>query len=152
MRIFILLLCFFGCFLFSQNKTEEIKLPQALKGYELYSWESKEGEWCFCLVTGTNRLKTEKEIRTFEKVIQGGWVKITIKGVPAIKELLAKLPKGNSVFWSHKPGKISPLKMVNDISEYSRKKLKIKLYIPQLRTKQRKSVKLKKLLLLPLQE
>jgi len=35
----------------------------AVKGYELYSWQDDSGAWKFALLIGTNRLKTEREIR-----------------------------------------------------------------------------------------
>jgi len=76
-------------------------LPSSPKGYELYSWyvEQKE-EWYYTLITATNRLKTYQEITTAEnRVIKEGWVKITVKGVDSLKELLGRLPQGEKVFW-----------------------------------------------------
>ncbi len=75
-------------------------LPRSMKGYELYSW--REGsEWRFTLITGTNRLKTYEEITTpGDTVTAEGWVKITVTGVEALKALLARLPRGEWVFWA----------------------------------------------------
>jgi len=74
-------------------------LQHSMKGYELYSWE--EGDrWHFTLITGTNRIKTMKEITSDEGFISEiGWVKIHVVGVDAIKYVLTKLPQGESVFW-----------------------------------------------------
>jgi hypothetical protein len=61
-----------------------------MKGYELYSWPL-DGEWQFVLLTGTNRLKTFAEVSSSDGVVQG---------VEALKGELARLPEGESVFWS----------------------------------------------------
>ncbi len=75
------------------------KLPRSFKGYELYSWE-KEGQWHFTLITGTNRVKTMEEITSEEDFIsETGWVKIQVVGADAIKDVLSRLPEGESVFW-----------------------------------------------------
>jgi hypothetical protein len=74
------------------------KLPRSFKGYELYSWE--EGQWHFTLITGTNRVKTMEEITSEEDFIsETGWVKIQVVGADAIKDVLSRLPEGESVFW-----------------------------------------------------
>ncbi len=75
------------------------KIPGSFKGYELYSWIEK-NEWYFTLITGTNRNKTFEEIVTRENYIsEMGWVKVTVAGVNAVKNLLSKMPEGESVFW-----------------------------------------------------
>jgi len=75
------------------------KLPHSFKGYELYSWE-EEGEWHFTLITGTDRTKTIEEITSKEDFIsETGWVKIQVVGADAIKDVLSRLPEGESVFW-----------------------------------------------------
>jgi hypothetical protein len=75
------------------------KLPRSFKGYELYSWE-EEGQWHFTLITGTNRIKTIEEITSKEDFIsETGWVKIQVVGADAIKDVLSRLPEGESVFW-----------------------------------------------------
>lgn len=75
-------------------------LPHFAKGYELYSWTQK-GVWCFTLITGTNRQKTHDEITTGQNVLDRkyGWVKLTLRGVPALKAALARLPRGEWLFW-----------------------------------------------------
>ena len=75
------------------------KLPHSLKGYELYSWE-EEGQWHFTLITGTNRIKTIERITSEGDFIsETGWVKIRVVGADAIKDVLSRLPEGESVFW-----------------------------------------------------
>jgi hypothetical protein len=75
------------------------KLPHSMKGYELYSWEEG-GQWRFALITGTNRIKTMEEITSTEDYIsENGWVNIRVVGVDAVKDVLIKLPTGESVFW-----------------------------------------------------
>ena len=44
------------------------KLPHSVKGYELYSWEEN-GQWHYTFITGTNRVKTMKEITSGEDFI-----------------------------------------------------------------------------------
>jgi hypothetical protein len=74
-------------------------LPHSMKGFELYSWPVDE-EWHFTLITGTNRLKTVEEITTGEDVIDaGGWVRISVVGMDALKGALGRLPAGEPVFW-----------------------------------------------------
>ena len=75
------------------------ELPPSFKGYELYSWEEG-GQWHFTLITGTNRIKTLEEITSEEEFIsKTGWVKIQVVGADAIKDVLSRLPEGESVFW-----------------------------------------------------
>jgi len=74
-------------------------LPRSMKGYELYSWE-EEGQWRFTLITGTNRIKALEEITATEDFIsETGWVKIQVVGEDMIKDVLSRLPEGESVFW-----------------------------------------------------
>jgi hypothetical protein len=74
-------------------------LPHSFKGYELYSW-SEDSQWHFTLITGTNRLKTIEEVTSEGDLIsETGWVKIQVVGADAIKDVLSRLPQGESVFW-----------------------------------------------------
>ena len=77
-------------------------LPHSGKGYELYSWPAEEkNEWQFTLITGTNRLKTYKEIVSAEDIVsEGGWVKVSVTGTEDLKTLLGQLPTGESVTWN----------------------------------------------------
>ena len=75
------------------------KLPYSLKGYELYSWE-EDGQWHFTLITGTNRTKTLEEITSEENFVsETGWIKIHVVGADAIKDILSRLPQGESLSW-----------------------------------------------------
>jgi len=75
------------------------ELPHSMKGYELYSW-LEEGQWHFTLITGTNRIKTIEEVTSKEdSICETGWVRIQVVGADAIKDVLSRLPEGESVFW-----------------------------------------------------
>lgn len=76
-------------------------LPFSMKGYELYSWRQERGDgWRHTLITGTNRLKSTKEITSDEnQVTESGWVKITASGTEGLRALLKRLPAGSTVFW-----------------------------------------------------
>jgi hypothetical protein len=103
-------------------------LPHSMKGYELYSWEEN-GEWHYTLITGTNRVKTMEEITSGEDFVsEVGWVNIHVVGMDAIKNVLCKLPKGESVFWVaglHMGDTVGPIlqlpskQVVDAISEYA---------------------------------
>jgi hypothetical protein len=62
------------------------------KGVELYSWKDKRGDWIFALLGGTNRLKTEDEVKAAGN---------QIKGVAELKKRLARLAVGEQVLWTH---------------------------------------------------
>jgi len=88
-----------GVLVSSIGATSIEKLPHSMKGYELYSW-SEDSQWHFTLITGTNRLKTIEEITSEGDIIsETGWVKIQAVGADAIKDVLSRLPEGESVFW-----------------------------------------------------
>jgi hypothetical protein len=75
------------------------KLPHSFKGYELYSW-LEDGQWHFTLITGTDRTKTMEEITSEENFIsETGWVRIHVVGVDDVKDVLSRLPQGESAFW-----------------------------------------------------
>jgi hypothetical protein len=106
------------------------KLPSSLKGYELYSWEEN-GQWHYTLITGTNRVKTMEEIISGEDFIsEAGWVNVHVVGVDAIKDVLSRLPRGESVCWCgelHMGDSVGSVKLelppkvvVDAISEYAR--------------------------------
>jgi hypothetical protein len=71
------------------NKREE---KPRFKGVELYSWKDRTGEWKFALLDGSNRLKTEDEVKA---------PKHQIKGVGDLKKRFAHLAVGEKVFWTH---------------------------------------------------
>ena len=75
------------------------KLPRSFKGYELYSW-LEDSQWHFTLITGTNRLKTMEEITSEgDLTSETGWVRIQVVGADTVKDVLSRLPDGESVFW-----------------------------------------------------
>ena len=52
------------------------------------------------MITGTDRAKTIEEITSEgDFVSETGWVKIQVVGADAIKDVLRRLPEGESVFW-----------------------------------------------------
>jgi hypothetical protein len=82
------------------GKLVDGSLPKSMKGYEIYSWKNDVGQWQFTLITGTNRNKSCAEITTDPDTVSAdGWVNITSAGVDAFKATLARLPKGESIFW-----------------------------------------------------
>jgi hypothetical protein len=62
------------------------------KGVELYSWKEKGGDCMFVLLDGTNRLKTEEEVKG---------AKNKVKGAEDLKKALALLAVGEQVSWTH---------------------------------------------------
>lgn len=60
------------------------------RNYELYSWRDANRNWNFALLPHTNRNHSAEEV--FGK-------KDVIHGVGHLKEKLAKLPRGTTVFW-----------------------------------------------------
>lgn len=106
------------------------KLPRSMKGYELYSW-MEDSQWHFTLITGTNRTKTLEEIISEEDFIsETGWVNVHVVGVDAIKDVLNRLPQGESVSWCDElyisqitemniDLQLPPTQTTNDIKEYA---------------------------------
>ena len=96
-------------------------LPRSMKGYELYSWKV-ENDWYFTLITGTNRNKTYEEITAKEdSTTLDGFVKITVKGTDAIKEVLKKIPANEFISWGANTylGFSLPAKdVVDDLTSY----------------------------------
>ncbi|MEO7728445.1 MAG: hypothetical protein ABIS45_14415 [Burkholderiales bacterium] len=85
--IVLLALPIAGCAVKSSRNTQPL-----FKGVELYSWtDSATGSWQFSLCEGTNRKKALAEITHKCKAI---------RGVSSLKEHLAALAIGESVFWS----------------------------------------------------
>lgn len=76
------------------------QLPKSMKGYELVSWQVDEG-WNYTLITGTNREKTFEElISPGNTVDENGYVKLTVSGLPQIKQVISHLPAGEQIIWS----------------------------------------------------
>jgi hypothetical protein len=62
------------------------------KGVELYSWKDQGGDWRFVLLDGTNRLKTEEEVKGAKNKVQGA---------EDLKKALVRLAAGEHVSWTH---------------------------------------------------
>jgi hypothetical protein len=74
----------------ADDKREE---EPRFKGVELYSWKDQENHWAFAMLDGTDRNKTEAEVKA---------AKNPIKGAEDLKEALARLAVGEHVFWTHR--------------------------------------------------
>ena len=70
----------------------------SMKGYEIYSWQDG-GRWYFSLLVGTNREKTQEEIRSPETALPG---------VEGLRPALEALPSGQFVTWLSKDGAVFP--------------------------------------------
>jgi hypothetical protein len=89
------------------------------KGVELYSWKDKGGDWLFALLDGTNREKTEAEVKGTKRLV---------KGVQDLKKALSHLAEGEQVSWRHGiAGFELPPKATRAEIEAAAKKAKIKL-------------------------
>jgi hypothetical protein len=74
-------------------QAEERPSEKEFKGMELYSWQDAKGDWVFALLPGTNRLKSEAEIK--EKESQ-------IAGTTELEKHFLRLAEGEEVFWFHR--------------------------------------------------
>jgi hypothetical protein len=96
---------------------DEREAKPRFKGVELYSWKDKGGDWAFALLDGTNRDKSEGEVKR---------TKDPIKGVQELKKALSRLAEGEQVSWSHRiAGFEFPPKATRDEIEAAAKKAKI---------------------------
>ena len=101
---------------------EEKREPRRFfKGVELYSWRGDEGEWRFALLEGTNRIKTEAEIKGYKK---------QVKGVEAAAKAIAKLAVDEEVSWIHRGGGFAfpPAEVRKEIADAA-EKAQVKLHI-----------------------
>jgi len=114
-------------------------LPHSMKGYELYSW-SANNQWYFTLITGTNRVKSLEEIISNENIVTSdGWVRISIRGVDSIQNILSGLPQHEEIFWVGKQWlkqaqvqadqiTLPPQEIIDLVQEYC-KQLELELYV-----------------------
>jgi hypothetical protein len=72
---------------------DERPARRQFKGVELYSWKDKAGDWRFALLSGTNVLKTEKQVKE---------AKEQYKGTAELKKQLGHLAVGEQVVWAHR--------------------------------------------------
>lgn len=63
---------------------------QSMKGWELYSWRQDE-TWAFALLPGTNRLKTQDEVKA-----------ASVVGAEALSLKVSSLANGEEIFWVQK--------------------------------------------------
>jgi hypothetical protein len=66
---------------------------RAFKGIELYSWKNSAGHWVFALLPGTNRNKTEAEVKKREN---------EIISENELEKRFLQLAEGEEVFWFHR--------------------------------------------------
>ncbi len=104
--IFMCLLAFVGCGI---SESQRVDKP-AFKGMELYSWKPAAKDWHFCLLVGTNRLKSISEITAPET---------TIVGVDKLKQKLSRLAKGEQVFWKNMAKEPVPRSIKRELKKYS---------------------------------
>jgi len=95
------------------------RMPKAFKGVELYSWKDKEA-WLFALLPGTNRLKTEEEIKRAPSL-----------GLLALKKRVGILAEGEEVFWNSPAGFERPDQKTREEILSAAKRAKIKLQFGQ---------------------
>jgi len=94
---------------------------KAFKGIELYSWKNSDDEWIFALVPGTNRNKTEAEVKEHP-----------ISGSEELAKDFFQLAEGEEVFWFHyglKGFAYPDEKTIGEIVA-SAKKAKVELHVP----------------------
>jgi hypothetical protein len=77
----------------SQRKEDKREQAPRFKGVELYSWKDKDGGWVFALLDGTNRLKTEEQVKG---------AKNQIRGAENLKKAFTRLAEGEQVSWTHR--------------------------------------------------
>ena len=90
---------------------------------ELYSWQNSNGNWVFAVVGGTNRLKTEAEIKKKEN---------QIGSMDQLSQVFEKLAEHEQVYWFHRKLKgfaYPDEKMVDSIASLARK-ANVDLYVP----------------------
>jgi len=95
-----------GCASATPQTGMNTPIPESMKGYELYSWNS-DGIWKFKLITGTNRNKSMVEITSMEKTITDtGWVNYFVTGNDDLFMLLGQLPRQSFLIWNptYNPG------------------------------------------------
>jgi hypothetical protein len=110
-------------FLLTPAHAQERPSEKAFKGMELYSWQDSNSDWVFALLPGTNRLKTEAEVKRKEN---------QIPGVNELERHFLRLAEGEQVFWFHRDLKgfaYPDEKMMKDIAA-SAKKAKVELHLP----------------------
>jgi hypothetical protein len=94
-----------GCAIAAPERVEK----SAFKGMELYSWKPEGKDWHFSLLVGTNRQKSDEEIRKSEQAIVG---------MDELKKRLAKLAEGEQVFWKNLAKEPIPEQTAKDLKSF----------------------------------
>ena len=108
---------------FIPAQAQDSPREKAFKGMELYSWKDSNGDWFFALLPGTNRLKTDEEVKKKEN---------QIPGANELEKHFLRLAEGEQVSWFHRDLKgfaYPDEKMMEDIAS-SAKKAKVELHMP----------------------
>jgi hypothetical protein len=63
---------------------------RAVKGVEIYSWKAPDGTMRFSFLFGTNRLKTEREVKS---------PACALSSTTQVKTVLTRLAEGEQVYW-----------------------------------------------------
>jgi hypothetical protein len=112
-----------SAFIVILSQAQDRPSGKAAKGMELYSWLDSNKSLIFALVPGTNRLKTETEIK--EKRNQ-------IASVRELEKRFLLLSEGEHVGWDHgnqKHGFAYPNRKTMDDVAASARKAKIELHV-----------------------
>ncbi len=80
----------FALALFSALAAAERPTSKAFKGIELYSWQDPQGGWVFAIVPGTNRRKSEGEVKRSEN---------QVRDLSTLERRFAALAIGEQVYW-----------------------------------------------------
>lgn len=89
------------------------------KGTELYSWKDKKGDWMFVLMIGTNRIKSEKEVKESQN---------QYKSTTEVRKALGARAVGAQVFWIDLNGFAYPPKALRREIEKAAKEASIDLH------------------------
>jgi len=124
MKMFRLSLLFFAFMaLLVPTQAQEKSAPKAFKGIELYSWQDSKGQWLFALLFGTNRLKSEAEIKRQQN---------QLSSTEELERRFARLAKGEEIFWQGAgiEGFAYPEKNIVEEVASSARKAKVNLRLP----------------------
>lgn len=121
-RLIVLLLV--SALLVPSARAQERPSEKEFKGVELYSWQDSNGDWLFVLLPGTNRLKSEAEVKQKEN---------RIVGTNELEKHFLRLAEGEQVFWSHREleGFAYPDEETMKAIASSARKAKVELHVPR---------------------
>ena len=102
MKLFILSFLILNL-IYPQN--DNIALPHFKDGYLLFSWPTEGKRWTdfeswnFTLISNNNLEYSIDEIKSTSDNINDKYIKIYIKGVNKLENILKQLPKDELIFW-----------------------------------------------------